>query len=147
MVGKVGFKINGASAMQQLMRQLGARAPRRLGNNAVRAGGRVAVKSIKGEIEARDLRDSGDLLGEIQVSSRRRGVAPNEARVTVHNGKAFHGLFPEFGTVNQPATPFFRPGFEKAAGPALEAMGKTMARGIARETEKLRKRGFRGGRR
>jgi HK97 gp10 family phage protein len=59
-------------------------------------------------------------------------------------GRAFWGLFAEYGTAHQAAKPFFRPGFDAGAKQASDAMGNNLVKAIEREAERLaRKAGVR----
>lgn len=54
------------------------------------------------------------------TKARRNQTEPGTVKYFVHNGRAFWGLFLEFGTSRMPARPWFTPAVDAAGGPALQ---------------------------
>lgn len=147
MPGKIEFEIHGAREMEKLLLELGAKAANQIGRQAVRAGARVIANDAKRRVHRR----TGNLGDGIKVIVPRRSPAdqvvaligfssdpvPDPRRKTGEDIASRRAHFEEFGTSRQAAHPFVRPAMDAKAGEALEAMGKTMARGITREAEKL----------
>lgn len=124
--------------MERLLKEIGPRASKRVGNAALRAGARVIVKAAK----ATAPEDTGRLKRSISSEIRRK--SGGNTRI-IHIGilrpvsRMFHLI--EFGTKHMAARPFLRNAFSSNAGKALDAIGKIMARGITREALKLARKG------
>jgi HK97 gp10 family phage protein len=130
----VTFKIEGARAMEDLLKQLGPRAARKLGTAAARAGLRPIAAEAKRLVPVR----SGALKRAIVVVA---GKPASETQRTAVLGfkppESRRAHLTEFGTAHSAAHPFVRPALDGQKAQALEAMGQSLADGITREAEKL----------
>ena len=89
---------------------------------AVKRAAAFGVGSVRQEITAQNLIDTGNLLGSIadRVIGRDRGrVATN----------VFYAIYLEYGTRSRPATAFMRRGMENDANSIIRVVQKTMAGG------------------
>ena len=161
--GTVG--IAGAAEMERLLKLLPEKVAERVTKNALRAGARV----IRNEAKARSADDpelSGAVVvrsptqrerrkgaalvvvGIEQPVSRRAhlrefGTGPHTIRTKRKGVLADKETGAVFGTEVQhpgtPAEPFLRPAVDEGGKRAIDAIGKSMARGIDREAKKLAK--------
>ena len=134
--GTVG--ISGAAEMERLLKLLPEKVAERVTKNALRAGARV----IRDEAKDRVPVDTGDLRDSVVVKAptqrqRKRGAALVVVGFKKPVSRRAH--LTEFGTQHQPAQPFLRPAVDEAGNKAIDAIGKSMARGINREAKKLAK--------
>ena len=67
-----------------------------------------------------------------KISSDSKGAA-----VAVHTGKAFWGMFSEFGTSRQPARPWLSPALDASAVAALGRLGKNLGDRLERTAKEL----------
>lgn len=134
--GAVG--IAGAAEMERLLKLLPERVAERVTKNALRAGARV----IRDEAKDRVPVDTGDLRDSVVVRSptqrqRKHGAALVVVGFEKPISRRAH--LTEFGTQHQPAQPFLRPAVDEGGRRAIDAIGKSMTRGINREAKKLAK--------
>lgn len=134
---------SGFKEADELLRQL----PRNVENRVLQASTMAGAREIRKAVKAEAPRGKGDrspaskqykrLSQNIKVkplkSVRRKGI--RGARVDT--GKAFWGMFLEFGTRFIAAMPWFRPAVTKARDPAVNALKNALGRGIEREATKL----------
>ena len=67
-----------------------------------------------------------------------RDLSPGaSAGVAVTPGKAFWGMFQEFGTAHHGKQPFLRPAFDQMRAQALRVLALALRKGISRELKKL----------
>ncbi len=140
--------IAGASELEALLKQLPERLARNRVNHALMAGASVVAAELKHDAPVGHYGPGGVRLrptakrqryGALAANIRRRTlkVAGASMTVGVGIGKAFWGLFGEFGTSRQPARPWFRKGWEASKLQALDAIGRDLAQGIETEALKL----------
>lgn len=147
--------------MQQLPRELVSK-----NGGLVRSALFKATKLVREEVRARAPVDTGNLQRNVIAvrdrdpkasgASERYVVAVRKKRYTkaakekaVKNkkgkinyrasGDAYYWRFVEFGTQNNRAQPFLRPGFEAQKGPAVDTFKDSLGTGIARVVRKMRK--------
>lgn len=103
----------------------------------------AAIKAGK-KVKPREQSGAGRLPGYLRAQIGVKTVPKSDAQATGHVvvtvGKAFYGMFAEFGTRHQPARPWLRQAFDATAPPALQAIAKNLAGGIERAANKLRGR-------
>lgn len=134
---KITFGLKGAKEMSNLLKELGPNVARRVGARAVKAGTEIIL------LEARRLVPR--LTGELQAAIAQMPLKTNvEERVGVEIGfrkpTSARAHFIEFGRAHQVAKPFMRPAMDAKAEPALEEMGRVLAKGIESEARKLAKK-------
>ena len=137
--------VKGFKEAEQLLKQLPQRVENRVLQNATMAGARVMRKTVKAEAPRGDKNKQSPaskqykhLYQNIDVKplrSLRRKKGIRGARVST--GKAFWGLFLEFGTRYITAQPWFRPAVTKARNAAVAALREKLGTGIEREARKL----------
>ena len=135
-------RITGAKEMARVLKALPPRVAERDLLGAVRVGAGVvkreavkrAPKSGRGTRKVRG-KDRKALQKEIKVTkiaSDSKGAA-----VAVHTGKAFWGMFSEFGTSRQPARPWLSPALDASAVAALGRLGKNLGDRLERTAKEL----------
>jgi HK97 gp10 family phage protein len=145
-------RISGAKEMEALLLKL----PDYLAKQVVTAALKKAAEPILEE--ARSLAPVGqESKGRVRLRQTRKGVTisnygklklnlrisdiskyrPHDATVAVTIGKAFWGMFLEFGTRHQNAQPFMRPAFESKKMIALNRLGTFLGEGIEKAAQKL----------
>lgn len=131
------FEIKGARQMDRLLKELGPKTASRVGDQALRAGARVIVKEAKRLVPV----DTGELRDSITVVTprRRKDTDTREVQIGFKPPASRRAHLTEYGTSKDPGSPFMRPAMDAKAEETLEAIGKTLARGITREAEKLAK--------
>lgn len=148
------IRISGAKEMEQLLRQL----PQHLAKQVLTKALREAAKPILDE--ARSLAPVGqEAKGRVRLRTTKRGKVsidnygklklnlrianvpanqtPNSATVVVTVGKAFWGMFVEFGTRFMSARPFLRPAFEAKKMEVLKRLGESLGEQIEKAAKKL----------
>ena len=131
------FKLSGGKEMEALLKQIGPELANKIGDQALRAGAREIIKEAKALVPVR----TGKLRDSIVLDAVGRRNADGERAIYIgfkkpHSARAH---LAEFGTRHSAARPFMRPALDTKAGDALEAMRKTLARGLSREARKLAK--------
>ncbi len=136
MPGEIQYGLRGAREMEELLKKLGPEISNKLGDAALRAGAKPIVEEAKRLVPVR----SGELRDAIAARVQRRTA--RDERV-IHIGflrpVSARAHLTEFGTARSAAKPFMRPAMDSRASAALGEMGKSLARGIAREAKKLAK--------
>lgn len=126
--------------LRRVLRTLGTDVERKVALQALRTAARVGQRAIRQaapvgtEPMHRKQRKYGRLRDNIRVSVASR-KAP-EFRVTVNSGRAYWGMFTEFGTVRQPPRPWFTPAFDAAVPAMLQSLIDALGRGVRREAER-----------
>ncbi len=132
--------IQGSRELERVLRQL----PRKVSADVMRRSLRVGANLVRKEAIARapmqDLislrnkravfakRKYGHLKQNIRVATRvHRGGA---VTASIHTGRAFWGLFLEFGTRFMAARPFLTPAFEAKQQEALDRVGDRLGKNI-----------------
>lgn len=138
------INIEGAAALEQLLKQLPERMARNVVNRALNEGAKDVVEEARnsapvGVYDAADQptaarRKSGPLRRAIRRARLRAGET---ATVQVGIGRAFWGMFQEFGTRRMPARPWFRAAWERSRLKALSSIGAALGKGIETEAVKL----------
>lgn len=146
------FEIKGLKELDNLLTQLPRQVARKEMAAALRAGAvkirqaakaRAPVRQASHAIAIRRRRGPankgrmpGFLRASIGIRTLRtaREAAPH---IVVTVGRAFYGMFSEFGTKHQPARPWLRPAAESAAGAAFAAIKETLVRRIAAAAERF----------
>ena len=77
----------------------------------------------------------GFLADNIRVTTRKHKAGAVVA--TIHNGKAYWGMFLEFGTKHMAARPWLTPAFEAKQGETLEVLGKRLGANIEKTAAML----------
>lgn len=148
--------IRGASEMEALLRQL----PDALAKQALTAALREAAKPIldearilapvgtesKGRVRLRttkrgkvSISNYGKLKPSLRIAALPERSTPHSATVVVTTGKAFWGIFLEFGLGNLKGRKmeFMRPAFESKKHEALQRLGKALGTQIEKAAKKL----------
>lgn len=142
-------KIEGAKALEEALKLLPERTRGKLVTSAVRTGANVVKKEIKarapvgteptlrkrtkknGEVVQADY---GRLRDNIKTMLKK---AEKNVTISVGIGRAYWGMFLEFGTSKMAARPFIRPAFDASKEAAVKKMGDQLGKGIEREAKKL----------
>ena len=132
--GMTGFK-----ELENVLKHLPDKLHDSVAVKAVRAGAGKVRKEIKtnAPVSGFDHGPYGPLSKNIRVTRNRYEETRHSVVVTVHTGKGYWGMFLEFGTVKMPAQPFFAPGLDAAASPALQAMVVTLSTGLVKISMEL----------
>jgi HK97 gp10 family phage protein len=151
----VRTRLEGLAELKANLAALGDEVATKVGNKANREAAKVVAGVIKSvaprgtgsTVRRRRLKsgavtiaDYGRLVDNIKVR-KARARSENTITFNISTGKAFWGLFQEFGTVNMPARPWMRPAFDAAADVGLKIQIAELERGIERAAKKLRKFG------
>lgn len=130
--------LGGARELDRVLKQLPKALRGQVLENAVRAGANVVRK----EARARAPRGAdashpslGRLADNLRVSKDKRGA--NSVDMLLHTGKAFWGMFLEFGTSKVPARPWFRPALDRMAGAALGKIGERVGKNVEKRAAEL----------
>lgn len=146
--------IKGAREMELVLRKL----PDYVAKKTLTAALRKAAEPILDE--ARNLAPVGDeSKGRVRLRTSKRGkvtianygklklslkIVTVPAKLTAHSatvavtvGKAFWGMFLEFGTRFMSPRPFMRPAFESRKMEALDRLGKSLGEEIEKAAKKL----------
>lgn len=147
-------RITGAREMEAVLRQL----PQHIAKQALTKALRAAAEPIldearalapvgqesKGRVRLRTTRrgkvaiaNYGKLKLSLRIATVPASQTPHSATVAVSVGKAFWGLFVEFGTRFMSARPFLRPAFEAKKTEALNRLGKALGDEIEKAATKL----------
>ena len=139
------LNFSGTDEMQQVMNALPDRLRGSVAVAALRAGlkpvqeemkrrapvGSTAVKKNRRKMKYGKLRDS------IIISATHKSAYG--ATATIHTGKAYWGMFQEFGTSKQAAHPFFRPAWDAKQTEITAEIAKYLEKRIEREVKSLTK--------
>lgn len=97
--------------------------------------GRVRLRRTKrGKVT---ISNYGKLKLSLRIANVPANRTPHSATVVVTVGKAFWGLFVEFGTRFMSARPFMRPAFESKKMEALNRLGESLGEQIEKAAKKL----------
>lgn len=140
-MAKQQMRLEGGEELNQAMEAL----PRGLQEPTLAKGLRPGANEIRDEAQdwapqspgGPTYPSYGSLAENIRVNKAKKSERRHQAHLVIHTGDAFWGLFSEFGTSRQTATPWFRPAVESAWDYALQKIGKRMARLVEKEAEKL----------
>jgi len=149
-------RIRGASEMEALLKKL----PEKLSERAVLGALRESAKPVleearsrapvgkqdKGRARVRLTKggktriDPGTLRDNLKIMTVPRGLSSHSASVVVTVGRAFWGMFVEFGTRYIIPRPFLRPAFEARWRESLDRLGKDLGDQIERAAASMARR-------
>lgn len=151
MTDRASFQLRGVEDLKRTLTELGQVSATKVGTTATREAGKIikaalvasAPRGIESTVRTRTTKkgikrvaDYGRLHENIVV----RKLKPTKAhqiRFGVGVGKAFWGMFQEFGTRHHPARPWMRPAFDQATGVVIGNMALALRVGIDREARRL----------
>ena len=117
----------------------------KLGVQAVRKSSNVLAQGLRGAAPRSDAQSPSSLkYGRLSANVRVRKARSIKANYIVFNvstGSAFWGNFGEFGTIKQPARPWYRPTVERLKDELVQVQVDTLAKGI----DRIARRGARAG--
>jgi HK97 gp10 family phage protein len=136
MVTRTRTELKGLRELGAAMRALGNDMGLKIARSATNAAAQPVKKRAKAIIRSNPSIETGSLLDSVIVKRLGKGDSKltSEHIVTVRGrgkvskktgrrqSEAPYASKVEFGTVNMPAEPFLRPGFEQSKGEALNAM-------------------------
>lgn len=146
--------IRGAAEMEAVLREL----PDYIAKNVLTQALREAAEPILDEARARapvgqeskgrvrlrttkrgkvTVANYGKLKLSLRIANVPASQTPHSATVVVTTGKAFWGIFVEFGTRFMRATPFLRPAFESKKMEALSRFGTALGERIEKAAVRL----------
>ena len=126
--------LHGFKELENLLRKLPEETAKKVTINGLKAGGRVLVKGMKERVPVKTgkLRDSITVTSSEKVTKDRSMAAVGFKKPTSRRAH-----LTEFGTEHSKAEPFIRPTLDIDGSAAIEAIGKNMGAGIAREARRL----------
>jgi HK97 gp10 family phage protein len=139
-------QLAGAKELEKVLRQLPRKVSIAVLNSALRQGANIVRKEAKARApmarmvyltkSARLKKIKyGHLKDNIKVTAtRHRGGA---AQMTVHTGRAFWGMFLEFGTSKLSARPWFSVAWEATRQEALDKIGDALGKQIEKAASTL----------
>lgn len=140
------YRIDGAAELDKVLRQLPIQVAKKELTGAVNAGADIVKKNLQSRAPFR-FNPPGPIKrakgatnpGELRRSIRRRVQKNGEASVTVAVGigRAFWGMFQEFGTRFMPARPWFRPAWDESKLAALNKIGIELGKRIEAAAKRL----------
>ncbi len=144
MAGTRLSRVTGLADARKALRQLPVNVERKVLRAAVRSGAAVTKAAVKaaapvGDEPSKISAKFGHLKDNIRVIRLKRDIPKGSAQYRVDTGKAPQGFWREFGTSKQPARPWFRPAVDSSFAKAVNKMKEQLAKGVAREAEKLGK--------
>jgi HK97 gp10 family phage protein len=132
-------EVHGAEEINRALGQLPERLQRLAVGRALNAGADIVIAEAKaraplGVYDASDpMTAQRARFGPLKSSIRRGRVRGRDAAtVAVGIGRAFWGLFQEFGTVRMAARPWFRPAWEASKLQAFEAIRRSLVESLPR---------------
>lgn len=148
------IRITGAREMEAVLRQLPAAIAKQALTKALRHAAQPVLdearalapvgQESKGRVRLRHTKRGkitishyGKLKPSLRIATVPASQTPHSATVVVTVGKAFWGMFVEFGTRFMAARPFLRPAFESKKMDALNRLGKALGEEIEKATKKL----------
>lgn len=147
-------RITGAREMENLLRQLPDYIAKKTLTKALREAAQPILdeartlapvgKESKGRVRLRrtkrgkvSISNYGKLKPSLKIVTVPARLTAYSATVAVTVGKAFWGMFVEFGTRHMSARPFMRPAFETRKSEALNRLGKSLGEEIEKAATKL----------
>jgi HK97 gp10 family phage protein len=117
-MSEIKVTITGLDQLEQRLRNESKLMAKRLLRRAEKDAAKIWVEAISERAPAK----TGYLKTHIVMSSVAKGGIDGGIQVMVGGDKkAFYGIFAEFGTRYQKATPFMRPAFEQTKQQVLDA--------------------------
>jgi len=148
MSGPFTFNIRGAQALNARLNQLSREVATKVGQTAVRAGGRQLLKAVKAEApigpdaegsKRKRKRKSGKVVDEThrKITNNLKLTkirSPNDGVVTIalHAGAAYHASMVEFGSIHNAPNPFMQRGLMAGEQQAMDAIGKALNRALTK---------------
>jgi HK97 gp10 family phage protein len=144
------FEVKGLRELGEAMRTLERDVALKISWQATGAAARVVKKRAQRNIQSSPAVRTGVLLRSVIIkrmpkSERRQLTAEHIVTVRGRGKRSRKGVlalgasyahFIEFGTVHMPPEPFLRPALEGGQREAVEAMKKTLERGIIKDRKK-----------
>lgn len=157
MVANLQYQIQGGKELVDVLKKLPEGMGDKVVAGALRSGAKIIQEEAKNSAPVsaigfssksrRDKRTStkNTKMGQVtelihlrdQIKITSAKTDGSETRLKVYTGKAFWGLFLEFGTSKMAARPWMRPAFERVKTFVLETIGKTLGKAIETRAEKL----------
>lgn len=147
------IRLHGAKEMEAVLKQLPDYISKRVVTGALRSGAKVVLEEArrlapvghesKGRVRLRTTKKGKVTIanyGKLKLNLRIVDITrkrEHSATMAVSVGKAFWGMFLEFGTRFMAKRPFMRPAFEATQYAALDAIGKSLGDGIEKAAKKL----------
>ena len=135
--------IHGFKELDRLLQQLPHKVENRVLQAATQAGARVIGKEVRANAPVGSGKRSpasseyGRLSKNIKVQALKSVRAKGRRGSRIFTGKAFWGMFLEFGTRHIAARPWFRPAIDRAVPSAIKKLQVALGRGIEREAKKM----------
>lgn len=147
-------RIHGASEMEEILKQLPEELAKRALVSSLRDGATVVLDEArrrapvgaesKGRVRFRytkrgkvSVSNYGKLKLNLRLANLSARRTPHSATVVVTVGKAYWGMFVEFGTRKMKARPFMRPAFEAKKMEALDRIGRALGENIEKVSVRL----------
>lgn len=147
-------RLHGAREMEQVLKQLPEHISRQVVVGALRDAAQPILdearrlapvgQESKGRVRLRRTKKGkvtvsnyGKLKLNLKIITLPAAKLEHSAGVAVSVGKAFWGMFVEFGTRHMGKKPFMRPAFEAKKMEALNILGKRLGERIEKAAEKL----------
>lgn len=132
------FKLLGAKELEKVLHELGPAVANKVGGQALRAMAKPIIEQAQRTVAVGD-------SGPPHIRDNIRVSVPNKVKedgsrtgfIGFHRDVSWRVHFLEFGTRHSAAKPFIRPALDEKADEAFQAMGRALARGMAREARKL----------
>lgn len=143
MVDRTVVNIQGAAQLEAFLRDLPPRIAKTALQHSLNAGAAIVVDAFKTSApvgpDAGGKVRHGKNLGKLRDAIHRGtlNLAGASLTVGIGIGKAFWGVFDEFGTSRQAARPWLRPAWERVKYAVLNAIGRDLGSSIEREALKL----------
>lgn len=141
------MRIEGARELDDVLARLPDELARHVVEQALRKAANVVRDAYKANVpvsssspaDRRARSSSGKDYGPLRDNIRTSKIKapPGSAHMAVHNGRAFWGMFLEFGTSRQPARPYFRQAFDGNADRALAVFGEELGKGLDKVAREL----------
>ena len=138
----------GLRELGEKMRKLSDEVNRRIAGQATGAAANIVKKAVKGKVYTNPSYQTGALYRSVIAKKLRKGQTRlTSEHIVTFKGKAGkktkstardrapHAHFLEFGTVNMPAEPILRPGFEGSKAQAKAAIIERLRSGIDRASQ------------
>jgi HK97 gp10 family phage protein len=141
-------KVEGLKELEAALEELGERARRTVGRNALKAGGEITAR------RARQLapKDEGHLIESIDVSgklakSQRAAHKKDAADIEQFVGPGTHpqAIAQEFGTVTNDRQPFMRPAWDATKDQVLERIGDELWIGLQKAQKNAARKAAKSG--
>lgn len=152
-MAKIRAQVTGLRDLGEALQMLGLDVSKRIIFNAtLRAANIVALRARVNAPRSEKAHKVGKKGPVVQPGNLARGIAVKRLKENFQGraayevrwkhqkaGDPFYGLFVEFGTVKQAATPFMRPAFESTKNEALKEIQDTLARRIRLANKRVKK--------